>query len=74
MRFARYSLVHRAEARCFGRIWAVQKHRRGGREVIDTSKYLDEALQLYSRELPASSETAKAIRQDADLAQVSQMA
>ena len=42
--------------------------------MVDTGKYVDEAMKLYLRELPEDSETAKAIRRGAALAEVSQTA
>jgi hypothetical protein len=42
--------------------------------MVDVDKYIDEALKLYLRELPESSETAKAIREGAALSEVSQKA
>jgi hypothetical protein len=42
--------------------------------MVDVDKYIDEALKLYLRELPESSETAKAIREGAPLSEISQKA
>ena len=42
--------------------------------MLGTEKYIDELLSLYSRELPATSETAQAIQRGDDLADISQVA
>lgn len=41
---------------------------------MDTGKYIDQLLELYSKELPKSSETAKAITRGASLPEISQAA
>ncbi len=41
---------------------------------MDTGKYIDQLLQLYSKELPQTSETAKAISRGAALPEISQTA
>ena len=42
--------------------------------MVDVDKYIDEALKFYLRELPDSSETAKAIRDGAALSEISRKA
>lgn len=42
--------------------------------MVDVDKYIDEAMKFYLKELPASSETAKAIREGAALSEISQKA
>jgi hypothetical protein len=51
----------------------IRKTYKGG-EMVDTEKYVDEALKLYLRELPEDSETAKAIRRGAARSEISQTA
>jgi hypothetical protein len=41
---------------------------------MDTGKYIDQLLELYSKELPQTSETAKAISRGAALSEISQTA
>ena len=41
---------------------------------MDTGKYIDQLLKLYSKELPQTSETAKAISRGASLTEISQTA
>ncbi len=41
---------------------------------MDTQKYLDQLLKLYSKELPQTSETGKAISRGAALTEISQTA
>jgi hypothetical protein len=42
--------------------------------MVKVDKYIDEALKFYLKELPESSETAKAIREGAALSEISQKA
>ena len=52
----------------------IHKTYQEGGEMIDTGKYIDEAMNLYLKELPEDSETAKAIRRGAALTEISQAA
>ena len=52
----------------------IDKTYQEGGEMIDTGKYIDEAMNLYLKELPEDSETAKAIRRGAALSEISQTA
>ena len=42
--------------------------------MVDASRYIDQMLQLYLKELPENSETAKAIKEGAALTNISQIA